>query len=106
MTLVAALQRAGSRNVGLPHTQMTNTYALRYVACNLRYMAIPSVAGTRTVLRSLQTASDDVLAAVTPHVPTHRMELLNDDNFVARQLARYGFWDATFRIQGHHMPMS
>ena len=42
------------------------SYNLRYVARNLRYLPLPDLVGETIVLRSLVTASDDVIRQIGP----------------------------------------
>ena len=77
------------------------TYNLRYVARHLRYLPLPDLVGETVVLCSLRTTFDDAIQ----HVRTKFVDLQFTQRYDERQievcLAKYSFWDATWRVDGN-----
>jgi hypothetical protein len=75
-------------------------YNLRYVARNLRYLPLPDLVGKTVVLRSLGTASDDVIRQIGPKLPGLTTTPIHDEDHIETQLAKHSFWDATWQVEG------
>ena len=76
------------------------TYNLRYVARHLRYLPLPELAGEKVTLRSLRTASDDVIRQIGPKLLGLTTTPIHDARHVETQLAKYAFWDACWEVEG------
>jgi hypothetical protein len=76
------------------------SYNLRYVARNLRYLPLPDLVGETVVLRSLGTASDDVIRQVSPKLPGLTYRSIQNERHIETQFARHAFWDATLQVEG------
>jgi hypothetical protein len=76
------------------------SYDLRYVARHLRYLPLPALVGERVVLRSLRTASDDVIQHARTKLVDLQFTRLYDDRQIEISLAKHSFWDAAWRVDG------
>jgi len=64
-------------------------------------MHLPDLVGETVVLRSLRTASDDVVQHARPKLTNLQFTQLYDERQVETCLARHSFWDAAWRVDGN-----
>ena len=76
------------------------SYDLRYVARHLRYLPLPALVGQTVTLRSLRTASDDVIQHALSKLTNLQFTRLYDDRQIEIRLAKHSFWDAAWRVDG------
>src|ERR1039457_2597421 len=76
------------------------SYDLRYVARHLRYLPLPALVGQTVTLRSLRTASDDVIQHALSKLTNLQFTRLHDYRQIEIRLARHSFWDAAWRVDG------
>lgn len=61
------------------------SYSLRYVARNLRYLPLPDLIGNTIVLRSLKTASNDLIRQISPELPSLKTTPVHDEHHIETQ---------------------
>jgi len=77
------------------------TYNLRYVARHLRYLPLSDLVGETVVLRSLRTASEDVIQHACTKLTNLQFTQSYDERQIEVCLAKHSFWDATWRVDGN-----
>jgi len=77
------------------------TYNLRYVARHLRYLPLPDLVGETVTLRSLRTASDDIIQYACTKFAGLQFTQHYDERQIEVCLAKHSFWDATWRVDGN-----
>ena len=76
-------------------------FDLRFVARHLRYLPLPALVGQTVTLRSLWTASDDVIQHARTKLMNHQFTRLHDDRQIEIHLAKHSFWDAAWLVDGN-----
>ena len=76
------------------------SYNLRCVARNLRYLPLQDLVGEKIVLRSLRTASDDVVSQIGPKLPGLTYRPIQNERHIETQFAKYAFWDSAWQVEG------
>ena len=76
------------------------SFDMRYVARHLRYLPLPALVGQTVTLRSLRTASDDVIQHARTKLMNLQFTRLYNDRHIEVSLAKHNFWDAAWRVDG------